>query len=217
MGESKPDTPHQIPLDANIKYAVLAPVLVFVLASHADVLRGSSRVPAPQTSADLSGKNLDQSQQTSRSGKCTLDLEEFRPWLLYSSRKDQKGPMKGEDLTVLEQTTQLTHKRSYSRLTISLKKITSEVKFAERKSALLQNNNVWKKILPFVQSYKVTPLLHHPKNNFMSKWHLIQPLQREIYKKPTLISYILVRSKNLWSRITLYRACTYVFGLSTLT
>ena len=31
--------------------------------------------------------------------------------------------------------------------------------------------------------YKVTPSLHHPKNNFMSKWHLIQPLQREIYKK----------------------------------
>ena len=43
---------------------------------------------------------------------------------------------------------------------------------------------MWKKILPFVQSYKVTPPLHHPKNNFMSKWHLIQPLQREIYKKP---------------------------------
>ena len=83
---------------------------------------------------------------------------------------------------------------------LSYKKITSEKK----------------KILPFVQSYKVTPPLHHPKNNFMSKWHLIQPLQREIYKKPTLISYILVRSKNLWSRITLYRACTYVFGLSTL-
>ena len=35
-----------------------------------------------------------------------------------------------------------------------------------------------KKILPFVQSYKVTLPLHHPKNNFMSKWHLIQPLQR---------------------------------------
>ena len=31
------------------------------------------------------------------------------------------------------------------------KKNTSEVKLAERKSALLQNNKVWKKILPFVQ------------------------------------------------------------------
>ena len=63
-------------------------------------------------------------------------------------------------------------------LRISLTKITSEVKFAERKSALLQNDSMWKKIMPFVQSYKVTPLLHHPKNKFMSKWHLIQLLQR---------------------------------------
>ena len=90
------------------------------------------------------------------------------------------------------------------------KKIPSEIKFAERKSALLQNNNVWKKNLPFVQSYKVAPPLHHPKINFMSKWHLIQSLQTEIYKEPTLISYVLVRSKNLWSRITLYRAQLYV-------
>ena len=76
------------------------------------LLGGSSRVPAPRTSADLSEKkNGDQSQQTSRSGKCTLDLEKVRAWL-FSSRKDQEGLMKGEDLTVLEQTTQLTHKRS---------------------------------------------------------------------------------------------------------
>ena len=46
--------------------------------SHRVVLRGSSRAPAPLTSADLSGKNVDQSQQTSRSGMCTLDLEKFR-------------------------------------------------------------------------------------------------------------------------------------------
>ena len=38
--------------------------------------------------------------------------EKFRAWL-HSSRKGQKGLMKGEDLTVLKQTTQLTHKRSY--------------------------------------------------------------------------------------------------------
>ena len=49
------------------------------IASHEHVLRGSSRVPARRTSADLSEKkkNVDQSQQTSRSGKCTLDLEKF--------------------------------------------------------------------------------------------------------------------------------------------
>ena len=71
---------------------------------------------------------------------------------------------------------------------ISLK-ITSEVKFAERKSPLLQNNIVWKKNIPFVQSYKVTPPLHHPKNNFRRKWHLTQPLQtlqRKIYKSQRL-------------------------------
>ena len=63
--------------------------------------------------------------------------------------------MKGEDLTVLEQLNSQVYVL-VATLTISLKKITSEVKFAEGKSALLQNNNVWKKILPFVQSYKVT-------------------------------------------------------------
>ena len=81
------------------------------VACHADILRGSSRAPAPKTSADFSGKIVEQSQQTSRSGKCTLDPETCRAWL--SSRKDQKGLMKGEDFTVLEQTAQLTHKRSY--------------------------------------------------------------------------------------------------------
>ena len=98
--------------------------------------------------------------------------------------------MKGEDLTVLEKNYSVNSQAFVLVVTliISLEKITSEVKFAERKSALLQNNNVWKKILPFVQSYKVTPLLHHPKNNFTSKRHLIQPLQTEIYKNPMLIA-----------------------------
>ena len=136
-------------------------------------------------------KNVDQSQQTSRSGKCTLDLEKFRAWL-YGSRKDQKGRMKVENLTVLEQTTQLTHKRSYQWLPSESrwKKLPWRLNLLNGGRAFLQNNNVWKKKkLPFVQSYKVTPLLHHPKNNFMSKWHLIQPLQKEIYKKRILISY----------------------------
>ena len=64
--------------------------------------------------------------------------------------------MKGEDLTVLEQTTQKTHSyltgdrtRGYPHLLIE--KVTMEVKLTERKSALLQNNKVWEKILPFVQ------------------------------------------------------------------
>ena len=59
--------------------------------------------------------------------------------------------------------------------------------------------------------------MHHPKNNFMSKWHLIQPLQREIYKKPTLIYYILVRSKkSLVMYHTLQSLCVCVWLVNTL-
>ena len=39
--------------------------------------------------------------------------------------------------------------------------MTSEVKFAERQSALLRNNT--REILPFIQSYKVTPAVASPK------------------------------------------------------
>ena len=53
-----------------------------------------------------------------------------------------------------------------------IEKITSEVKFAERKSALQKNNEVRKKILPFVTTYH--PALPNLKNILMSKWHLIQ-------------------------------------------
>ena len=50
-----------------------------------------------------------------------------------------------------------------------IEKITSEIKFTERKSALQRNNEVRKKILPFVTTY-------HPalQNILVSKWHLIQ-------------------------------------------
>ena len=48
-------------------------------------------------------KNVDQSQHTCRSRKCTLDLRNF----VRDSRKHQKGL--SEDLPLLEQTTQLTH------------------------------------------------------------------------------------------------------------
>ena len=94
--------------------------------------------------------------------------------------------MKGEDLTVSEQTNQLTHiarSRGYPHLLTE--KITSEVKFTQRKSGLLQNNKVWKKYC-LLFSYKVTRPLHHPKNDFVSKWLLIQPLQRETYQNQGL-------------------------------
>ena len=88
-----------------------------------------------------------------------MDLEKFPARL--SSRKDQKGLMKGEVLDsqafVLE-----------AALTISLKKVTSEVKFAERKSVLLQNKIGLKKLC-LLFSYKVTLPLHLPIKKFMSK------------------------------------------------
>ena len=77
-----------------------------------------------------------------------------------------------------------------------IEKITSEVKFTERKSASWQKNNeVRKKILPFVTTYH--PALPNLKNILMSKWHLIQdqPLLREIYNEPPNISY--KRAKSL--------------------
>ena len=41
--------------------------------------------------------------------------------------------------------------------------MTSEVKFAERKSALLQNNNVWQKIFAFYSVLQGNPAVASPK------------------------------------------------------
>ena len=68
-------------------------------------------------------------------------------------------------------------------------KILSEVNFAERKNTLTQKQEAHKKVLPFVTQFQ--PSLPCLKNILMDKWHLIQnqPLLREIYKEPPLISY----------------------------
>ena len=68
-------------------------------------------------------------------------------------------------------------------------KIISEVKFEGRKDALTQTQNAHKRILPFVTQFH--PSLPCLKNILMEKWHLIQnqPVLREIYKDPPLISY----------------------------
>ena len=68
-------------------------------------------------------------------------------------------------------------------------KILSEVNFADRKNALTQKQKAQKKILPLVTQFQ--PSLPCLKNILMDKWHLIQnqPLLREIYKEPPLISY----------------------------
>ena len=60
--------------------------------------------------------------------------------------------------------------------------------------------------------------LQYPKNNFAYEQMTSNPAFTEGNTQKAnayLLHYILVRNKNLWSRVTLYRACTYVFGLST--
>ena len=68
-------------------------------------------------------------------------------------------------------------------------KILSEVKFAERKNALTQKQKAHKNVLAFVTQFH--PSLPCLKNMLVEKWHLIQnqPLLREVYKEPPLISY----------------------------
>ena len=79
----------------------------------------------------------------------------------------------------------------------------SEVIFENRKQALQQKPRTNKRILPFVTQYHLSAT--NLKQILMENWHLIerQPLLREIYKEPPLISYkrgrslkdILVRAK----------------------
>ena len=112
----------------------------------------------------------------------------------------KKGFVKGEDLRLLRTNsskvmfeenitnfrTRLTS-RGYPNNLVD--KILSEVKFAERKNALTQKQIAHKKILPFVTQFH--PPLLCLKNILVEKWHLLQnqPLLREIYKEPLLISY----------------------------
>ena len=53
-----------------------------------------------------------------------------------------------------------------------VERITSEVKFSARKSALQQRQRVRSKILPFVTTFHLA--VSNLKNILMSKWHLIQ-------------------------------------------
>ena len=80
-----------------------------------------------------------------------------------------------------------------------IEKITSEIKFTERKSALQQNEKVRKKIMPFETTYH--PALPNLKNILMSKWHLIQnqpSLRKNIQRTPTY----LMRKSKIFKRYT---------------
>ena len=96
-------------------------------------------------------------------------------------------------------------------LTISLKKIISGVKFVERTSALLQNNNVSKKNSAFCPALQDNPAVASPKEQLYEQITSNPASTERNIQKPnaTLLD-------SRWSPITLYGACTSVFGLSTL-
>ena len=134
------------------------------------------------------------------------------------SRKVQKGLMKGDVLTLLEQTTQLTHTnlrtRDYpDKLS---EKLPRRVKFSERRSALLRNNKLRNKILPFVQLQRTIPPLPHQNNTFKSKRDLIQRSQRDLYEKPILVPCIRVPEQSFLVTYHTLLSLYVVFSWSTL-
>ena len=126
--------------------------------------------------------------------------------LTTSAGKIQKGLIKGETLRLLRANSSAKsfyeniynfkkRRRARGYPHNLVEKITSEVKSTERKSGLQKKNEVRKKILPSVTSY--LPALQNLKNILTCKWHLLQhqPLLREIYSEPSIISY--KREKSL--------------------
>ena len=85
----------------------------------------------------------------------------------------------------------------------------SEVKHEDRTEALKQKLRSHKKILTFVTQFQ--PSLPHLKNILMDKWHLIQnqPLLREIFKEPPLISYR--KGKSLKDMLVKASMCNKLF------
>ena len=119
----------------------------------------------------------------------------------------KKGFVKGEALRLLRTNSSKTTfedniKKFKSRLLARgypnnlIEKILSDVKFTERSSALKQKDNTPKQILPFVTQYQ--PSVPNLKHVLMGKWHLIQnqPLLREIFKEPPVISFKKGKSLN---------------------
>ena len=113
-----------------------------------------------------------------------------------------------------------SHLRVRGYLDNLVNRVLPEVKFTDRKSELQQKpQKVQNGLVPFVTQYN--PSVPNLKNTLMSKWHLIenQPLLREIYREPPLISYkrgkslgdILVRAKD----ISQHETAGVVFSLST--
>ena len=104
-------------------------------------------------------------------------------------------------------------------------KIISKVKFEERKKERTLLHKHRKRTKEFYPLWQFHPSLPCLKNILMEKWHLIQnqPLLREIYKDPPLISYgkgesvkdMLVKAKLLRLLSTQWVHTGFRAGLST--
>ena len=151
-------------------------------------------------------KNVDQSQHTSRSRKCSLDLKNFA----RDSRKDQKGLIKVEDLPLLE-TTQLTHTPFVLEATLAI----PATKLSRRLNLLNGSQLYYKTVncekhTAFCSVTMYHPTVASPKENlYVYEQRASNPaLTERNIQKPTLIFYVLVRSNTLWSIIAPYRVCT---------
>ena len=131
--------------------------------------------------------------------------------------------MKGENLTVLEQTTQLTHKRSYSsgypqNLFEKNYKITSEIKFTERKSAFLQNYNGWKKNSAFYSVLQGNHAFASPKEQLYEQMASNPAFtERNIQKANAYLLYSRQEQKSLVPYHTLQSLYVGVWLVNTLT
>ena len=102
-------------------------------------------------------------------------------------------------------------------LTISLKKITSEVKFAEQKSALLKNNKVCKNILPFFQ-LQGNPAVASPKEHVYEHMRYNPAFtERNIQEANAYLLDSRPEQKCLVTYHTLPSLCVCVWLVNTLT
>ena len=102
-------------------------------------------------------------------------------------------------------------------LRISLKKIISEVKFAERKSAFLQNNNVWKKFCLF-SDLQGNPAVTSPKEQLYEQMTSNPAFtERNMQKANAYLLYSSQKLKSLVTYHTLQSLYVSVWLVNTLT
>ena len=166
------------------------------------------------TIVDATG-HVDQSQHTSRSGKCTLHLEKCRVRFQKSSERSH------------ERWSPYTFRTNYSAntqtfvletiLTNSVKNYLEGWSFLNGGRPYYETIN-WEIKFCHLFSYNVPShrCQNHQNNTFKSKRHLIQRSQRDLYEKPTLIPYIRVPEQSFLVTYHTLLSLYVVFSWSTL-